>query len=86
MTKAVIENYRRGRHTEYGDQFIVRVDGCDDRTKAQAYVGHKVGWTTPSGKLIEGKVASVHGNGGALRVAMVKGLPGQAVGTELDIS
>lgn len=86
MVKGVIENYRRGRHTEYGNQFIVRVEECGDKTKAQAYVGKKVSWKTPSGKLIDGKVASTHGNGGALRVAMEKGLPGQAVGTELEIS
>ncbi len=84
--KAVIENYRRGRHTEYGNQFIVRMDACDSREKATAYVGKAVKWTTPSGKVIAGKVASSHGNGGALRVVMEKGLPGQAVGTELEIA
>ena len=84
--EAIIENYRRGRHTEYSDQFIVGVDGCDSSEKAKALVGKPVVWKTPSGKEIKGKVASTHGNGGKLRVMMEKGLPGQAIGTKLDVA
>ncbi len=83
---AIIENYRRGRHTEYCDQFIVVVDGCDSLEKAEKLVGKAVVWTTPSGKQMKGKVASSHGNNGKIRVVMEKGLPGQAVGTKLEIA
>ncbi len=83
---AIIENYRRGRHTEYGDQFIVVVDACESSEKAKAFVGKSVSWKTPSGKEIKGKVASTHGNSGKLRVVMEKGLPGQAVGTKIEIA
>ncbi len=82
---AVIENYRRGRHTEYTDQFIVGVDGCNSAEEAEKLVGKKVVWKTPSGKEIVGKVSSTHGNGGKMRVSMEKGLPGQAIGTKLEV-
>ncbi|MDP3742350.1 MAG: 50S ribosomal protein L35ae [Candidatus Micrarchaeota archaeon] len=83
---AIIENYRRGRHTEYCEQFIVNVEGVDSSEKAAKLVGKKVVWTTPSGKSIPGKIASTHGNSGKVRVMMEKGLPGQAVGTKLQVA
>ncbi len=83
---AIIENYRRGRHTEYSDQFIVNVEGVDSAEKAAPLVGKKVVWTTPSGKTIAGKIAGTHGNSGKVRVMMEKGLPGQAVGTKLHVA
>ena len=83
---AIIENYRRGRHTDYSDQFIVNVEGCDSAEKAEKLVGKQVTWKTASGKEIKGKIASTHGNGGKMRVTMDKGLPGQAVGTTLTVA
>ena len=83
---AIIENYRRGRHTEYCDQFIVNVESVDSAEKAAALIGKKVIWTTPSGKQIPGKIAATHGNSGKVRVIMEKGLPGQAVGTKLQVA
>lgn len=83
---ATIENYRRGRHTEYGNQFIASVDGIETSEAAKALVGKPAVWKTPSGKEIKGKVASTHGNSGKIRVVMEKGLPGQAVGTTLQIA
>ena len=35
---------------------------------------------------IVGKISKAHGNGGAVLARFDKGLPGQAVGTEVDIS
>ena len=82
---AIIENYRRGRHTEYGDQFIASIDAVDSSEKADKLVGKQVVWKTPSGKEIKGKIAAAHGNSGKIRVVMEKGLPGQAVGTTLQV-
>ncbi len=83
--EAVIENYRRGRHTEYTNQFIAVIEECDSREKAEKLVGKQVAWKTPSGKEIKGKVAGTHGNSGKIRVSMEKGLPGQAIGTALQV-
>jgi len=82
---AVIVNYRRGRHTIYSNQFIVRVQGVEEKESAGKLVGRKVVWRTPGGKKIVGRIASTHGNKGALRAVMEKGLPGQALGTQLEV-
>jgi large subunit ribosomal protein L35Ae len=83
--KGKLVNYRRGVHTEYTNQYVVIVDGVDDRTSAKGIIGKKVIWKTQTGKEIIGKVSKAHGNSGAVLVRFEKGLPGQAIGTEVEI-
>ena len=84
--KGRISNYRRGVHTEYTNQYVVSVEGVTDRQSADGIVGKRVVWKTSAGKEIVGKVSKAHGNGGAVLVRFDKGLPGQAVGTDVDVS
>ena len=49
------------------------------------FVGKEVVWKSPAGKEIKGKVSGVHGNKGVVRVIFEKGLPGQAIATEVEI-
>ena len=83
--KGIIVNYRQGRHTQNPYQMIVKVEGVISKDDAQKLVGHEVVWTTPSGKEIKGKVSSTHGNKGALRVRFEKGMPGQAIGSRVQV-
>ena len=46
------------------------------------YLGRKVVYTTPTGKRIVGKVREHHGD--ALLVRFSRGLPGQALGSEVE--
>lgn len=78
-------NFRRGRRTYKPRHFIIQVDGIDKREKAEKLVGKAVSWKSESGKIINGKVASPHGNSGALRVIFERGLPGQAISQKVDI-
>ena len=82
--KGVIKNYRQGVRTQYTNQIIVNIENYD-KEKSKKLVGKKAIWLTSSGKKIIGKVASVHGNKGAVRIRFDKGLPGQAIGTEITI-
>lgn len=82
---AVIASFRGSIKRRYGNQMIVHVEGCDSREKAQALVGKEVTWTSPGNTKIKGKVASAHGNGGAVRVVFEKGMPGQSLGTEVAV-
>ncbi len=84
--KGRISNYRRGAHTEYTNQYIVQVDGVQDRSSADGIVGKRVVWKTATGKEIVGRVRKAHGNSGAVLVKFDKGLPGQAIGTEVELS
>ncbi|MCX8198001.1 MAG: 50S ribosomal protein L35ae [Candidatus Micrarchaeota archaeon] len=84
--KGRLASYRRGVHTEYTNQYIVQVDGVKDRSSANGIIGKRVVWKTPTGKEIVGKVSKAHGNSGAVLVRFEKGLPGQAIGTEVEIA
>jgi large subunit ribosomal protein L35Ae len=80
--KAVIVNYRTGRHTQNPHQMILRAEGVETKADAQKLVGKEVVWKTQTGKELKGKVSGAHGNSGVFRAIFEKGLPGQALGTE----
>ena len=81
-----IVNYRGGVNTQYSNQMVVMPDECESKTDASKMAGKKVYWTTPGGKQIVGKVRKAHGSKGAVLVKFNKGLPGQALGSEVEIS
>ena len=83
--EAVIVNFRGSRRVKKGNHMIVAVNGVDDKEKAGKLVGKKVAWKSPGGKQISGKVASAHGNSGALRVIFETGMPGQSIGQKVAI-
>ena len=88
MAKGTVIQFRRGRKTFTPRQFLVEVDGVDSREKATKLVGKSVVWTSPGKepKTITGEIRSAHGNKGVLRALFEKGLPGQAIGTEVSIN
>jgi len=83
--KAKILNFRLGRHTKYDTHMIIRVENTD-KEKAKSLIGKVVIWKSPKGKEIKGKIASLHGNKGNLRVIFEKGMPGQAINNEVEIN
>jgi large subunit ribosomal protein L35Ae len=84
--EAVIANFRQGRHTQKGNHMILNVEGVGSKEDAEKLVGKELSYKTSSGKEIKGKVASAHGNSGAVRVIFETGMPGQALGTKLSIA
>lgn len=83
--KGIVLQFRRGRHTVHEKHFLIEVDGVNTRESALKLVGKEVSWKSPAGKIIQGKVSSAHGNKGVIRAIFEKGLPGQAVTTEVEI-
>ena len=80
-------SYRRGRRTQHERHFLIEIPGCDSREKATKYSGKEVTWIS-SGKekkIIKGVVSSAHGNGGIIRCIFERGLPGQSIGTEVEV-
>jgi large subunit ribosomal protein L35Ae len=84
--KGKISNYRRGVHTECTNQYVVSIDGVKDRASASGVVGKRVVFKTTTGKEIIGKVSKAHGNSGAVLARFEKGLPGQALGCDVELS
>ena len=83
--KGLISNFRRGKRNQRTNQFIILADSIKNRKDAAKFIGKKVEWKSSAGKIISGEVRSAHGNKGALRVLFEKGLPGQAIATEVEI-
>lgn len=83
--EGTIVNYRGSRRVKKGNHMIVHISSIDTKEKASKLVGKKVEWKTSAGKVLSGKIASVHGNSGALRVIFETGMPGQSIGTKVMI-
>ena len=81
--EGTIAHYRRGRHTQTNNQFIIYLDETKEESKK--LIGKKVTWKSQKGKEITGKVTNLHGNNGAVRVLFERALPGQSLGTKVEI-
>jgi len=84
--KGFVVNYRGSLRVKNLRQMIVKAEGINSKADTKKIIGKKVVWTSPGGKKLEGKITQAHGNKGAVRVLFEeKGLPGQAIGTKVDI-
>jgi len=83
--KGRIVNYKGGAHTQYTNRMIISPEGTDNKEAAEKLIGKAVVWNTPGGNKINGKVTKVHGKNGTVLVKFEKGLPGQAMGSQVDI-
>ena len=86
--EGIIVNYRRGRKTQTTNQMIVLVPGYENKEKSAALVGKEVIYTCEgkNSKKIKGKVSSIHGNKGNVRVLFETGMPGQAIGQKVEVA
>ena len=78
-------NYRGSHKTQHPKQMILKVEGVNSKEQAVKIIGKKATWTSPSGKQLSGQITKPHGNKGAVLAKFEKGLPGQALGTELVV-
>lgn len=78
-------SYRRGRHTQNPKQAIIRIEGVEKKEDAMNFIGKKVIWRSKGGKEIVGVITAPHGSKGKVRARFERGLPGQAIGTEVEI-
>ncbi len=85
MAKGVIINYRGSHKTKKKpNQMVVVPAGIKGKEDSLKLIGSRVTWT--NGKTtISGTATHLHGAKGALRVRFDKGLPGEAVGTQVEI-
>lgn len=83
--KGKVIQFRRGRHTIHEKHFLIEVDGVSNRKEAEKLVGKSVSWSSPAGKIINGKISGAHGGKGLVRAIFERGLPGQAITTGVEI-
>jgi len=82
--KGIVVQFRRGRKTVKERHFLLDL-GFKNREEANKVAGKEVVWKSPAGKEIKGKISDAHGNKGIVRAIFEKGLPGQAVTTEVEV-
>ena len=83
--QATIANFRGGKHTKYDNHMIIYLPTASTREEAKKFIKKKVVWKTETGKLITGEIVQVHGNKGAVRAIFERGMPGQSVGTPVEV-
>ena len=83
--KGIVVQFRRGRKRIHERHYLLDLD-LKNREEAKKFEGKDVSWVSPSGKIISGKISSAHGNNGLVRAIFEKGLPGQAMTTEVEVS
>lgn len=83
--EGVISNFRRSRHAQKGSHMIIKVSGVDNKEKALGLIGKEVSWKSPAGKEIKGKIVKEHGRNGFVRAIFETGMPGQSVGSKVEV-
>jgi len=82
--KGIVVQFRRGRKTIHERHYLLDL-GLESREEAKKFEGKEVEWKSPAGKMIKGKISSAHGNNGIVRAIFEKGLPGQAITTDVEV-
>jgi large subunit ribosomal protein L35Ae len=82
--EGVIVSCRRGLKTQKPKEYILRFPGIESVSGAARLIGRKVAW--PVGKHeARGKIVALHGKNGLVRARFRKGVPGQALGSLIEI-
>ena len=86
MVTGILVQFRRGRHRIHERHYLIDL-GLKSREEAKKMTGKEVVWKSPgkNAKEIKGKISDAHGNNGLVRAIFEKGLPGQAIATEIDV-
>ena len=84
IVQGVIVGYRTGPRTQRPRECILQFSSVKSSGEAARLVGRKVAW--PVGKRnLRGKIVALHGKKGSVRACFRKGLPGQALGTAIEV-
>ncbi|MEM1539273.1 MAG: 50S ribosomal protein L35ae [Candidatus Bathyarchaeia archaeon] len=82
--RGTIMNYRIGPKTQRPRECIIHFHHIKSASEASRLIGRKVAWKQNKDKII-GKIVDLHGRKGLVRVRFRKGLPGQALGTSVEL-
>jgi large subunit ribosomal protein L35Ae len=82
--KGIVVQFRRSRKRIHERHYLLDI-GLNDRAEAKKMAGKEVEWKSSAGKIIKGKISDAHGNKGLVRAIFEKGLPGQAVTTDIEV-
>jgi len=84
QVQGVITNYRLGPKTQKPKECIIRFAHVAAVSEAGRLVGRKVACQRGKSRII-GKIVALHGKKGLVRARFRKGVPGQALGTTVEL-
>jgi large subunit ribosomal protein L35Ae len=79
-----IINYRRSTKTRASRECLIQFDHATSISEASQLIGRKVVWKNGTNKFI-GKIVGLHGKKGLIRARFRKMVPGQALGTSVEL-
>ena len=79
-----ITNYRLGNSMQYPHECLIQFNHEDLVSRAGELIGQEVFWKSKNKEFI-GKIAGFHGKNDVLKVNFKKGVPGQAIGTLVNL-
>jgi ribosomal protein L35AE/L33A len=79
-----ITNYQTGPNTQASKVCLIEFTGIDSEGLAGKLVGHKVTWKNQTALMI-GRVTGTHGRNGMVKVRFKHGVPGQAIGSIVEL-
>jgi len=83
-SEGIIVSYGRGPRNQRPKECILLFPSIESGSEATHLIGRKVAW--PIGKhKARGKIVAFHGKNGLVRARFRKGVPGQALGSLVEI-
>jgi large subunit ribosomal protein L35Ae len=79
-----IVSYRTGPKTQRSKECILKFPKIKSPSEAARLIGRKVAWPVGDRK-VRGKIMMLHGKSGMVVARFRKGVPGQAVGTPIEV-
>jgi ribosomal protein L35AE/L33A len=79
-----IVNYRTGPKSQTSSECLIEFETVNSGSLAGKLIGHKVTWKNGNNRFI-GKIRGAHGKNGMVRVRFPHGVPGQAIGTIVEL-
>ena len=87
MPKALygfIVGYRTGPKTQRSKECILKFPKVRSPGEAARLIGRKVAWPVGE-RRVRGKIVGLHGRSGLVRARFRRGVPGEAIGTRIEV-
>lgn len=87
MTQTIygrITNYRIGIRTQASRECLIEFEGFDSASLVSKLVGQKVTWKNGKNPHV-GRIMGAHGRNGMVKVRFQHGVPGQAIGSKVEL-